>query len=299
MRPLLQTAVFPFLLTSPGLLGPGAARAQATKPAAGKAGSSQSDDNEVPGSRLKPEGKPKPEPKAKAEEPRDQSPRVERSTRPAAIDKSGAATEVAPAAGAPAEGGDDIALPPGMAGKGGPGLKMRYQGVAPGRAELPPHPPQLPLAGGPQRLTWPGFQIKDGVPTVFLQLSGPVEFTVEEQEKALVVTLQDTIVPLRNNLNPLRVDQFNTPVQAVRVQRKKVDKRPVAVVTVSVKGPVTHKEQIVQAENGYSMFVLSVVSGAAPTDAAPAPDAPADAAPATDAPPADAKPVAAPKPDAK
>src|SRR5690242_9240581 len=51
------------------------------------------------------------------------------------------------------------------------GAEGGYKGVAPGAQALPPHPPKLPLRKGPQRMTWPGFQVKDGVPTVFLEVT--------------------------------------------------------------------------------------------------------------------------------
>ena len=48
------------------------------------------------------------------------------------------------------------------------GAEGVYKGVAPGAQALPPHPPQLPLKKGPQRMTWSGFQVQgrraDGVP---------------------------------------------------------------------------------------------------------------------------------------
>src|SRR6185436_6470525 len=128
-------------------------------------------------------------------------------------------------------------LPPGFT-PAKPALKMRYQGVAPGRAELPPHPPKLPLAKGPQRLTWPGFQLKDGRPTLFLQLSGPVEYSVSQRPGEVLVTLHDTVVPLRNNLRPLLVQDFNTPVKQVRFDRKKNS----VTAVVMVKGSVAHTE---------------------------------------------------------
>src|SRR5262245_23829601 len=78
-----------------------------------------------------------------------------------------------------------------------------YKGVAPGAQALPPHPPKMPVRKGPQRMTWPGFQVKDGVPTVFLELTAPPQYQVEETPGAVTVTLRNTIVPLRNNRRAL------------------------------------------------------------------------------------------------
>ena len=60
------------------------------------------------------------------------------------------------------------------------GAEGAYKGVAPGAQALPPHPPRLPLKKGPQRMTWPGFQVKDGVPTVFLEVTAAPEYHVED-----------------------------------------------------------------------------------------------------------------------
>src|SRR5205814_2231280 len=97
---------------------------------------------------------------------------------------------------------DEPKLPPAeraVPGKGGlrldksapePDAGDTYKGVAPGAPALPPHPPRLPLKRGPQRLTWPGFQVKDGVPTVFLEVTGAPDYSVEEAPGAVVVTLR-------------------------------------------------------------------------------------------------------------
>jgi hypothetical protein len=171
---------------------------------------------------------------------------------------------------------------PGSGEERRPALKMRYKGVAPGRTELPPSPPRLPLSAGPQRMTWPGFQAKDGKATVFLQLSGPVEYSVSERAGALVLTLHDTVVTLRNNLRPLSVEEFRTPVRRISFEARK----GTVVVTVGIKGEVAHQERLEKAENGFSMLILQVQSTreevaqkAAPAQAAP-PEPPAAAQPA-------------------
>lgn len=184
--------------------------------------------------------------------------------------------------------GEEPSLPgPGPGDERKPALKMRYKGVAPGRAELPPSPPRLPLAGGPQRLTWPGFQVRDGKATVFLQLSGPVEYSVSERSGALVVTLHDTVVTLRNNLRPLSVAEFRTPVRRVSFEARK----GTVVVTVAIKGEVAHQERLEKAENGFSMLILQVQSTR--EEAAPKAPAPAQAlSPPPPPPPGDPEPPA-------
>src|SRR4051794_7127333 len=86
-----------------------------------------------------------------------------------------AAPAAAPAQPAAAAGEDDDSAPP--VALGAP--VMPYQGVAPGTDRMPPRAPRLPVKG-PARLTWPGFQVHEGVPTIFLQLSSPVEWEVRE-----------------------------------------------------------------------------------------------------------------------
>lgn len=207
--------------------------------------------------------------------------------------------------------------PPESTGKSGknkpkpgrPNLNMKYQGVAPGRAELPPHPLKLPLGKGPQRLTWPGFQMREGKPTVFLQLSGPVEYSVKDRPGQLLITLYDTVANVRNNLRPLIVEEFKTPVRRISFEiRKAVPKTGqlgAVVVTVAVRGEVAHQERLDSAENGYSMLLVQVTpAGDAPAggEAPPAPPRPAakdnDAplpfdAKSTEAKPAPAKPAPA------
>ncbi len=167
--------------------------------------------------------------------------------------------------------GDEPALPAGTPGdpqaqaQEGPQLQMRYHGVAPGRAELPPHPPKLPLGKGPQRMTFPGFQVNEGVPTVFLQLSGPVEYSVSEKPGQVLLTLHDTVVNVRNNLRPLKVEAFRTPVQQVSIinrpnTKKTKNSENTVTVIVEVKGQVAHQERLTMAENGYSMLVMQVTS---------------------------------------
>ncbi|MCS6915036.1 MAG: hypothetical protein RMK29_05515 [Myxococcales bacterium] len=151
------------------------------------------------------------------------------------------------------QGHGEEPMAPGSHSAGGPQLKMRYHGVAPGRNELPPRPPKLPLAKGPQRLTWPGFQVREGKPTLFLQLTGAVEYSISHRPGQVILTLHDTVATLRNNLRPLLVQEFGTVVREVRLQRSKKD----IVVTVLVRGQVAHTEKMEQAENGYFMLLLT------------------------------------------
>jgi hypothetical protein len=131
-----------------------------------------------------------------------------------------------------------------------------YKGVAPGAQALPPHPPRLPLKKGPQRMTWPGFQVKAGVPTVFLEVTAAPEYHVEDAPGAVVVTLKNTIVPLRNNRRALDVTAFDTAVKEVSTSAKGRDVR----VTIKTKGGERpqHHERVEDAAGGFRILVIEL-----------------------------------------
>jgi hypothetical protein len=128
-----------------------------------------------------------------------------------------------------------------------------YKGVAPGAQALPPHPPKLPVKGR-QRMIWSGFQVQNGVPTVFVELTAPPDYKVDEQKGALVVTLHNTSVPLKNNKRPLRVGAFNTAVTDVETSESGHDTR----VVIKTKDPVSHRERVEAAAGGYQMLVIEL-----------------------------------------
>jgi hypothetical protein len=132
----------------------------------------------------------------------------------------------------------------------------KYRGVAPGATALPPHPPRMPVKKGPQRMTWPGFQLKDGVPTVFLEVTAVPDYHVEEAPGAVTVTLKNTIVPLRNNRRALDVSGFKTSVQSVEAQARGRDVR----VTIRTKGTERpqHHERVEDAAGGFHLLVIEL-----------------------------------------
>jgi hypothetical protein len=142
-----------------------------------------------------------------------------------------------------------------------PAAEGEYKGVAPGARALPPHPPRLPVRKGPQRMTWPGFQLKDGVPTVFLEVTAVPDYHVDEEPGAVTVTLKNTIVPLKNNRRALDVSGFKTSVQSVEAQSKGRDVR----VTIRTKGTEkpAHKERVEDAAGGFHLLVIELPSAAA------------------------------------
>jgi hypothetical protein len=131
-----------------------------------------------------------------------------------------------------------------------------YKGVAPGGPGLPPNPPKLPIKNGPQRLTWSGFQVKDGVPTVFVQVTAPPDYQIAEQKGALVVTLKNTVVHLKNNRRPLRVGAFETAVKDVTTRAKGRDTQ--VVIATKDAGVPAHRERVEAAAGGFQMLVIEL-----------------------------------------
>ena len=135
-----------------------------------------------------------------------------------------------------------------------PLLVPSYQGVSPGGEHLPPRAPKLP-AKGPVRMTWPGFQVRDGVATVFLELTGDLDWSASEQPGRVVYLLRRTTVPLANNRRPLDVSAFGTVVKSVSARRKGRD----VEVTVELKQKSTHRERSGDAAGGYRMLIIELL----------------------------------------
>jgi hypothetical protein len=160
-----------------------------------------------------------------------------------------ALADAPPAKGAAVDEDDDTHVPQ-PAAKSTAGV---YHGVQPGGAELPPRAPHLPVKG-PARMTWPGFQVRDGVPTVFLELTSPVEWSVAEGAGKLVYTLRSTTIPLANNQRPLRVGEFQTVVKNVETRKKGRD----VEVTIQLRRKVAHKEHVTDGAGGFKFLVIEL-----------------------------------------
>ena len=130
----------------------------------------------------------------------------------------------------------------------------KYGGVAPGAQNLPPKAPKMPLKRGPQRLTWSGFQVKDGTPTVFLELTGTPDYNVSERGNEIVVTLRNTVVPIKNNRRPLRVEAFKTPVKTVETATRGKETK----VVIHTQNAMSHKERVEQAAGGFQMLLIEL-----------------------------------------
>ena len=175
---------------------------------------------------------------------------------PARQDRAAPAT--APEAGeaAPSRAGEQVGDAPLRLNNQGIAKEGDYAGVTIGGKGLPPKAPRLPLKDGIQRLTWPGFQVRDGVPTVFLQTTAPAQYTVETSPGAVVVTLRRTTIKLRNNQRPLKVAEFGTDVTEVSAKPRGKD----VVVTIKRKGEGSHRERVETSEGGYSLLVVELPS---------------------------------------
>ena len=55
---------------------------------------------------------------------------------------------------------------------------------------------------------------------MFVELTAPPDYKVEEHKGGLLVTLKNTVVPLKNNRRPLRVGAFDTAVTDVETHEK-------------------------------------------------------------------------------
>lgn len=130
----------------------------------------------------------------------------------------------------------------------------KYGGVSPGGSNLPPHPPKLPVKGGRDHMTWLGFQIRDNIPTVFIELTGVPDYQVNESGGVLHVELKRTHVPLRNNRRPLDLAAFDAPISRVEAKVKGhfVD---IEIQSKSETVP-THHERIETAAGGLQMLVI-------------------------------------------
>jgi hypothetical protein len=131
-----------------------------------------------------------------------------------------------------------------------------YKGVQPGGTALPPNPPKLPIQSGPQRLTWTGFQVKEGVPTVFMEVTAPPDYTIVAHKGQLVVTLRNTKVPLKNNRRPLRVGALQTHVADVVAREKGRDTQ--VLIKIKEGGPLAHKAHLEPAAGGFQMLVIEL-----------------------------------------
>lgn len=137
----------------------------------------------------------------------------------------------------------------------------RYRGVAlEGKNPPPGHKPGAgrKARGGGAQLTWLGFRVEEGIPAVFVELSQPVVWSVDERPGSLTYTLQGVKVPLRNNLRPIDASGFGTHVQGAVVSRRGHD----VLLTITGRGAarLVHREHNRDAPEGYKFLVIELPS---------------------------------------
>jgi hypothetical protein len=91
-----------------------------------------------------------------------------------------------------------------------------YGGVTPESGEPPETKAPPP---GMQAVTWPGFRAGASGAEVFLQLTGPVTYDQRVKPSRVELTLEKTVVLLRNNLRPVITRNFGGPVSSFRLRR--------------------------------------------------------------------------------
>ena len=129
-----------------------------------------------------------------------------------------------------------------------------YHGVTPGQDGPPPPSSKFPRGKSGPRLTWVGFNLRAGVPTVFVQLSAPVAWSLAADKGQLVYSLVGATVPLANNRRPLQVQEFGTAVKTVTARQRGRD----VEVTIELSGPVAHVERIESAAGGMKFLVIEL-----------------------------------------
>lgn len=119
-------------------------------------------------------------------------------------------------------------------------------------------------------VTWPGFQMVHGGSRVFVQLlkgtaaegvSAPTrvsKYPFKVEGPALVYAFEKKVVLVKNNLNPLVTRAFNTPVNVVRMKRKK---GTVYMVVSLRKGEEPVREELMKTEDGYHFFFVEFAAG--------------------------------------
>lgn len=135
-----------------------------------------------------------------------------------------------------------------------PAREGEYQGVALGSDKLPLRPKSTPPKSGPPRVVWTGFQIKDGVPTLFVELTGQVPYRIEDTPTGLLLHLEGTKATLRNHLRPLRASFFETAI--TDVEPKQHGKSLVVAIKRRGKGALQHRERWETAPGGYQRLIV-------------------------------------------
>lgn len=135
-----------------------------------------------------------------------------------------------------------------------------YSGVSVAGGRRAPRTPDA-VGTTPVVVTWAGFERAGEDAQVFVQLNGVAPYTIEQERGRVRVRIAGARVSSRNNLRPLDLRFFPTPVHSVVLKPMGAD----LVVTVTLKRPVTPDVTMKPTEDGYSMLVLRFPGSSTPT----------------------------------
>ncbi len=167
-------------------------------------------------------------------------------------------------AAAPGAATTATATPPEAAGTAGSGaadatpvqLDQKYNGLAPGAASASPLPkPNLNTWGS--KLMWTGFQMTPGGSRLFFQTSSPVGYDVKPGGKAVMLTLRNCRVHLKNNQRGLDTRYFATPVRAVSLKQRRKD----VEIHIGLKAAAAAEPKVEPGPDGTSFVVLDFPPG--------------------------------------
>lgn len=158
----------------------------------------------------------------------------------------------------------------GKDGKDAPPEDIEYPGVDPEKNSGIAPLIKKAKASKKTVVTWPGFQMVHGGSRVFVQMlqgtkaadvTAPVRVEkspVKVEPPYLVYAFDKKVVLIKNNLNPLITRAFNTPVEWVRMQRKK-GKVYMIVKLRAAEEPV--REEMLSTQDGYHFFFVEFAAG--------------------------------------
>ncbi|PIE18424.1 MAG: hypothetical protein CSA65_04730 [Proteobacteria bacterium] len=144
----------------------------------------------------------------------------------------------------------------------GPGLP--YSGVTLKGGEPPPAP--RPPKAGLQYITWPGFRTNVDAPSeVFMQLTGPVSYTIKQRGTRINITINKVQVYRRNTTRAVVTRHFPGPVTWFRLRRAGRNRYR---LQIRLREAVTPTVQLKQQDK-YHYLVVTFPSASSPKSPPP------------------------------
>ena len=101
-----------------------------------------------------------------------------------------------------------------------------------------PSPSELVASSKQARMTFVGFKQQEGVGRIFFRTSSPVHYRVgEENDRQVIITLENTEISLPNNQRIIDASFFDTAVSLVRPEEQGSGVK----VTISLKQAVAYR----------------------------------------------------------